>query len=324
MDVVARHRRARRRAARRSVADRPHPRGEGAGERRHARRARSARAPRWRSDPFWGVGRRGRRGAGRVARAVGARGAARRDVGHAHPKVRRAVADALGDWRDAEVATALLAMRDDRVVFRRRARALHALGKTRDPRAFDALVAGARARRRGTRRSPPARRAGWARSPTRGRCRCLRDALRSAPSRIVAARRGRRARASSGRSVDAVRTRRGRRGRRTRSTTAVSRARVGVRARPKGSPTRACSARSTACADRERRPPAARRGRGGDPRSRASRRRPEAVVALREEVDRLRADTQALRERVDELTARARRRGSRSLMRSTPPPQRSR
>jgi len=92
------------------------------------------------NDPFWGV-------AVEVAAALGdshapsARATLLAHTGHPHPKVRRAVAEALGTWRDAEVASALLQLRDDPSYFVVAA-ALHALGKTRDPRALDALVAG--------------------------------------------------------------------------------------------------------------------------------------------------------------------------------------
>jgi len=90
-------------------------------------------------DPFWGV-------LDEVATALGAtRAPWARDIlvgalQHRHPKVRRPVAAALGDFRDAGVATALLATaRDDESYFVRAA-ALASLGKTRDPRAFDALA----------------------------------------------------------------------------------------------------------------------------------------------------------------------------------------
>jgi aminopeptidase N len=102
--------------------------------------AREALAAALAGDPFWGV-------AVEVAAALGASRApaARRtllaNVAHAHPKVRRAVAEGLGAFRDPEVAGALLALRDDPSYFVVAA-ALHALGRTRDPRAFDALVAG--------------------------------------------------------------------------------------------------------------------------------------------------------------------------------------
>jgi aminopeptidase N len=105
-----------------------------------SRTAREALATALAADPFWGV-------AAEVAALLGAsrspsaRAALLANVTHPHPKVRRAVAEALGNWRDAEVATALLALRDDASYFVV-ATAYHALGKTRDERALDALIAG--------------------------------------------------------------------------------------------------------------------------------------------------------------------------------------
>jgi aminopeptidase N len=65
------------------------------------------------------------------------------NTAHPHPKVRTAIARALGNYRDESAATALLAMRDDASYFAVAA-AYESLGKTRDPRAFDALTAGVR------------------------------------------------------------------------------------------------------------------------------------------------------------------------------------
>lgn len=62
-------------------------------------------------------------------------------LAHAHPKVRRAVASALGNFRDADVASALLGVAHDDASYFVRAAALASLGKTRDSRVFDALVA---------------------------------------------------------------------------------------------------------------------------------------------------------------------------------------
>ncbi len=101
--------------------------------------AREALASALRDDPFWGVGVEVAEALG-ASRAPSAHAALLGAVRHAHPKVRRAVAGALGSWRDAEVATALLGMRDDASYFVCAA-ALHALGKTRDARAFEALAA---------------------------------------------------------------------------------------------------------------------------------------------------------------------------------------
>ncbi|MBV8579635.1 MAG: M1 family metallopeptidase [Candidatus Eremiobacteraeota bacterium] len=106
----------------------------------NGRVAREALAHALATDPFWGVGVEVAAALG-DSRAPSARAALLANVGHAHPKVRRAVADALGGWRDAEAASALLALRDDPSYFVVAA-SLHALGKTRDARAFDALAAG--------------------------------------------------------------------------------------------------------------------------------------------------------------------------------------
>ncbi|HEY1656125.1 MAG TPA: M1 family aminopeptidase [Candidatus Tumulicola sp.] len=91
-------------------------------------------------EPFWGV-------LAQAAAAIGethAPWARRILVGaltHSHPKVRRAAAAALGNFRDAEAAAALVpaATRDGSYFVR--AAALESLGKTRDPRAFDVLAA---------------------------------------------------------------------------------------------------------------------------------------------------------------------------------------
>jgi aminopeptidase N len=104
------------------------------------RAAREALARALAHDPFWGVGVEVAAALGK-SRAPSARATLLRNIGHAHPKVRRAVADALGNWRDEEVATALLSLRDDPSYFVVGS-ALRALGKTRDARAFDALVGG--------------------------------------------------------------------------------------------------------------------------------------------------------------------------------------
>jgi aminopeptidase N len=89
-------------------------------------------------DPFWGTAVEVAVALG-SSRAPSARTTLLANVGHAHPKVRRAVADALGHWRDGDVADALLGLREDPSYFVV-ASALHALGKTRSDRAFDALV----------------------------------------------------------------------------------------------------------------------------------------------------------------------------------------
>jgi aminopeptidase N len=103
-----------------------------------ARTAATALVDALANEPFWGV-------AVEIAATIGklrtnaARDALLAATRHAHPKVRRAAADALGTYREPEVATALLALRDDPSYFVC-ASALTALGKTRDPRAFDVLA----------------------------------------------------------------------------------------------------------------------------------------------------------------------------------------
>jgi aminopeptidase N len=90
------------------------------------------------TEPFWGV----------LAEAAAAIGATRapwalrilhEHMGHEHPKVRRAVAAALGDFRESDAADALLPYAQKDASYFVQAAALHALGKTRDPRAFDVL-----------------------------------------------------------------------------------------------------------------------------------------------------------------------------------------
>ncbi len=83
-----------------------------------ARAAREALAQSLARDPFWAV-------AAEVAIVLGElRSPAGRDAllanrQHPHPKVRRAVAEALGNYRDAGVASALLELSRRRVVLRR-------------------------------------------------------------------------------------------------------------------------------------------------------------------------------------------------------------
>ena len=96
-------------------------------------------------DPFWGVLEEVAAALG-ATRAPWARELLLSALMHEHPKVRRAVAAALGNFRDAGVASALLtASRDDRSYFVRAA-SLESLGKTRDTRAYDALIAAIRER----------------------------------------------------------------------------------------------------------------------------------------------------------------------------------
>ncbi|HEY5350375.1 MAG TPA: M1 family aminopeptidase [Candidatus Lustribacter sp.] len=90
-------------------------------------------------DPFWGVLEEVAAAIGKT-RAPWARTMLLGSLGHAHPKVRRAVAAALGTFRSADVASALLGPARDDVSYFVRAAALAALGKTRDARAFDVLA----------------------------------------------------------------------------------------------------------------------------------------------------------------------------------------
>jgi aminopeptidase N len=105
-----------------------------------ARVAREALAHALAHDPFWAVAAEAAIVLGDLRSPAG-RAALLANVGHAHPKVRRAVADALGEYPDAQVADALLKLRDDPSYFVVAA-AYEALGKTRDPRAFAALADG--------------------------------------------------------------------------------------------------------------------------------------------------------------------------------------
>ncbi|MGC2131216.1 MAG: M1 family aminopeptidase [Candidatus Aquilonibacter sp.] len=91
-------------------------------------------------DPFWGVLEEAAAALG-ATRAPWAREILVSAMHHKHPKVRRAVAAALGNFRDAGVASTLLSASQDDESYFVRAAALESLGKTRDPRAFDILVA---------------------------------------------------------------------------------------------------------------------------------------------------------------------------------------
>jgi len=100
--------------------------------------ARSAVEAALKGDVFWGV-------AAEIAHALGkSRAAWARDlllatIGHQHPKVRRAVVDALGEFREPEVAAALVSpATGDESYFVQRS-ALHSLGKTRSEKAFKIL-----------------------------------------------------------------------------------------------------------------------------------------------------------------------------------------
>jgi aminopeptidase N len=91
-------------------------------------------------DPFWAV-------RAEVAKALGSTRTTRaKELLHAacadpHPKTRRGVAEALGNYRSADAADTLLALAAGDPSYHVVAEALEALGKTRDARAFSALHA---------------------------------------------------------------------------------------------------------------------------------------------------------------------------------------
>jgi aminopeptidase N len=107
--------------------------------------ARDALSNAFRSEPFWGVLVEAAAAIG-ATRAPWARAILLDALAHPHPKVVRAAADALGNFREPEVATALIAAAEQQVSYFARAAALTALGKTRDARAFDVLAAAAQGR----------------------------------------------------------------------------------------------------------------------------------------------------------------------------------
>ncbi len=102
--------------------------------------AREALRKSFENEPFWGV-------LDEVASALGgtkapwAREMLVAAMRHKHPKVRRGVADALGNFRDGEAAGALLQPAKKDPSYFVRSAALSSLGKTRDERAFDILSA---------------------------------------------------------------------------------------------------------------------------------------------------------------------------------------
>ncbi|MGH7737584.1 MAG: M1 family aminopeptidase [Candidatus Tyrphobacter sp.] len=99
-----------------------------------SRTAREALADAFARDPFWGV-------IAEAARAIGATRAPWASemllatLRHEHPKVRRAAAAALGNFRDAHVADALIACIEKERSYFVLADACTSLGKTRDARA---------------------------------------------------------------------------------------------------------------------------------------------------------------------------------------------
>lgn len=105
-----------------------------------SRTARDALRAAFDGDPFWGVLEETAASLG-ATRAPWARDVLQNALQHKHPKVRRPVAAALGNFREAEVASALIAAARDDASYFVRAASLEALGKTRDARAFDVLAA---------------------------------------------------------------------------------------------------------------------------------------------------------------------------------------
>ncbi len=104
-----------------------------------SRQAREALADSFRHEPFWGVLDPAARALGET-RAPWARDILLDSVMHEHPKVRRAVASALGAFREERTADALLERVENDPSYFVRAAACTSLGKTRDPRALDVLV----------------------------------------------------------------------------------------------------------------------------------------------------------------------------------------
>ena len=101
--------------------------------------AREAIANSFEHERFWGVLAQAAAAIG-ATRAPWARGVLLRALEHPHPKVVRAAADALGNFRDGDVATALIETARRHASYFVRAAALTSLGKTRDARAFDVLT----------------------------------------------------------------------------------------------------------------------------------------------------------------------------------------
>jgi aminopeptidase N len=105
--------------------------------------AREALAQAFQRDEFWGVLSEAAVALGRT-RAPWARELLLRALKAEHAKVRRAAAAALGDFKDRGVTDALLGPAQRDASYFVQSAALHALGKTRDERAFDVLSSGVR------------------------------------------------------------------------------------------------------------------------------------------------------------------------------------
>jgi len=110
-----------------------------------SRAARSAIDTAFGREPFWGVLAELAAAIG-ATRAAWARDALIRALSHDHPKVVRAAAEALGNFRDADSAAALIRAAATHVSYLVRAASLTALGKTRDPRAFEILASSVKER----------------------------------------------------------------------------------------------------------------------------------------------------------------------------------
>jgi aminopeptidase N len=108
-----------------------------------SRTAREALADAFKNEPFWGVLESASAALG-VTRAPWAHEILLGALEHAHPKVRRPVAAALGAFRDGRTAVALIARVQSDESYLVRASACESLGRTRDPRALDVLVAAAK------------------------------------------------------------------------------------------------------------------------------------------------------------------------------------
>ncbi len=100
--------------------------------------ARAALEAAFSGDMFWGVLAEAAYALGQT-HAPWARALLLHAIDHEHPKVRRAAVAALGNFRQDGVADALLKPASGDVSYFVQSAALHALGKTRDPRAFDLL-----------------------------------------------------------------------------------------------------------------------------------------------------------------------------------------
>ena len=93
-------------------------------------------------DAFWGVSVEAARSLGEL-RGAAAYAALAANVGHSHPKVRRAVVRALGEFRTAACAELLLGrVAAGDASWLVESELLRSLGRTRQPSAWDALVAG--------------------------------------------------------------------------------------------------------------------------------------------------------------------------------------